>query len=1172
MAAFEPTDAQKRAIEARDKTVLISAGAGSGKTKVLTERLMSFVAPEAKNGEAYTGGADIDSFIVITYTNPAAGELRGRIMAELSKAAGEHPDSRHLQRQTALCRRAHIGTIHHLCAMIIRENGHISGISPDFKILSDERADAMKAAALEKVLESAYGSMDKQEDFEDLVNTVGIGRDDSALAETVLRLYDKMQSQPYPRLWAERILSDMETPFTDAAQTLWGQEIISEASHAVAAWEKKINALLGEMHSDEKIFEKYSPAIEELSGWLGGFRQALGEGWEAARDYRPLELQRFGIVRGEYDAELKDLVKNTRDSCKKQMQKIHQDQFSLSSADLAKEIRLSLPAMRALTELAMALDSEFADAKRAAGVLDYSDLEHQAVKLLINEDGTATYLAGEISRRYTEVMVDEFQDVSTVQETLFKAISDGGRKLFMVGDVKQSIYGFRLANPKLFTKWYNFCADAANPDSELVLMQENFRSRKEIVNCVNRFFRLCMSQRLGIVNYDEDAELKYSAAGYTGDVPEPELILCRMPEGEKKKREYEAETVAARIAQLLEGKYQISDKKGGTRDVRPGDIAILLRTANAVGGIYRAALERRGIPVTAGQSGEFFEREEVVFMLSMLKAMDNPHGDISLIAALRSPMFGFSADELSEVRAGKDGGDYYSALLAAAENGGRAKAFTDKFDALRSAAAGLPADRLIWKICDETDLLASCSAMADGEQRMANLMQLVNLASAAENDGYRGVHSLVRYFEQLAAKKNTAQANLGSESCVRIMSVHKSKGLQFPIVFLSDTAHQFNDRDQKDTVLVHPELGLGPKAVDRQLKVTYCTMARNAIKLRLRRESLSEEIRLLYVAMTRAEERLFITGVCADADDIREKAKAAVALEKGGLSAQTLSECSCYLAWMLRAQAAAAEKPFNVTVSASLPEVQAAENRAPAASAEAEERIYRQLEAKLSYVYPHSAAAHLPSKVTATELKDFTAPEDTDAASVLPKAKSSFTMPDFAKAGRAPSGTERGIATHLALQHIDISALHSMEDVTREISRLREMKFISQRQAQCVNPQAIYELFTSPLGGKIRRAEKIHREFRFSVLCASEDLWLTAGEETLLQGVVDCAIEEQGQLVIIDYKTDYVQTPEELAAKAQHYSGQVKAYALALGRIFDMPVKETVLYFLSCGKSVSIKV
>jgi len=1162
MAEFRGTASQEAAVRAKGSAVLVSAGAGSGKTRVLTERLMSYLTdPEQP--------ADLDRFLIITFTRAAAGELRSRILEELSAALAADPGNARLRRQSALCRRAQIGTIHSFCASLLREYSHLTGLSPDFGILDEERAAAMQASALEKVLDAWYDRPEEHPDFLLLADTVGAGRDDRRLAELVLELYEKMQCHARPDQWAARQVGLLRAPAADAGDTPWGKEILEQAAERAAYWSGELERLFGRMRAEKKILDAYGPSLSETAAALRELQRCLALGWDRARACLPIPFPRLASLRNSPDAELSETVKSRRDACKKAMAALS-DELYAASGTLLAEMALTAPAMCALLELTLSFERQFAADKRRASVVDYADLEHLAARLLTEEDGSPSALAEQVAGRYTEIMVDEYQDVSLVQDAIFRAVSRDGRNLFLVGDVKQSIYRFRLADPSIFMdKYLRFRdADQAQPgEPRRILLRENFRSRPEILEAANCVFRRCMTRRLGDVDYDGNAALR-SGVPFEGAGCLPELLLLELPkaaddEEAPEKTALEAELAAREILRLVESGATVTDRFG-TRPIGFGDVAILLRAANTTSGVYRRVLTQRGIPVASGQGGGYFQSVEISTAMSMLAVIDNPHQDIPLIAVLRSPVFGFSADELSAVRAAERNADFFTALQAAAEKGGKAADFLRRLNALRALAADLPVEELIWRLLGELDLLAVCSAMSDGEQRRANLMALAELSRRFESGGYRGLHRFVLWLRRMAERGEEPSVGGPGAGAVQILSVHKSKGLEFPVVFLCDTARRFNRQDSRETVLVHRELGLGPKVTDLQRRVEYPTLARSAIRLRLEREMLSEEMRLLYVAMTRAKERLYLTAAMKKPEETVDRLRRSLPI-----TPQTLAECASPAEWLISAALADGETHLRLRLCGADIRTEPGE-AAGTAEESADPWVAAELERRLGFRYPHAEAEELPSKLTATELKGRAA-EDEDAQALMPRGHKEFRLPDFLRKDRPLTGAQRGTATHLVLQYMDLAAAGSLAQIEAEVERLRQRRVLSDAEAEAVDAGAIEKLFTSPLGRRMLAAPEREREFKFSLLCdASEFFGRAAGEQILLQGVVDCCLLEADGLVIIDYKTDAVRSDSEIAARSRWYAGQLRAYARAMSRIFGRPVKECVLYFLTPGRAVSL--
>lgn len=1158
MSEFKPTQSQNNAIVTRDRAVLVSAAAGSGKTKVLTERLLARIMDEENP-------ADVDSFLIITFTKAAAAELRSRIMDEIAARLANDPDNKNLRRQSALCQRAQIGTIDSFCANLLRENCQAAELSPEFRVIEEDRSSIIKANVIEKVMEAAYENID--DDFRLLTDTVGAGRDDTALAKLTVSLYDKMQSHAEPDKWAQSMIDALEENRDDVSETPWGREILSSVKRSTLFWAERMERLALETAEDKKILAAYGASLEGTAASLRSFSSALDGGWDKARSALPIEFPRFGTLRKTENPELAEHVKAVRDACKKSCEKL-EDTLSESSEKLLADMKKTAPSMRALLKLTMKFEAAYSAEKRRRSELDFSDLEHMAYRLLTRRGDVAESM----SRRFTEIMVDEYQDVNAVQDAIFRALSRNGENLFMVGDVKQSIYRFRLADPTIFTEKYNNFADldaTAGNEPVRIMLQENFRSRNEVLTAANHVFRTCMSTELGELEYDKNAELK-CGADYEGSVPVPELMLLELPlaeDGEAvDKRGEEAAMVAKKIRSLIEAGTPVTDH-GVVRPARYGDVAILMRSANSAGDTYRRALIAEGVPVLNGQGGSFFSSVEISGFMSLLAVIDNPHQDVPLISALRSPVFGFNADELSEIRAADKNSDFYTALIKRGEADERCAEFIEKLQSFREYAADMELGALIWRLFDETDAFAVYSAMRDGDSRCENLRLMLGYAKRFEATGYRGLHRFVEWMNKLYERGEEPDRG-GSGNAVQIMTVHKSKGLEFPIVFLCDTARKFNTQDTTASVLVHPELGLGCKVCDLERGIAYPGLARNAIRLRSMRELLSEEMRLLYVALTRAKEYLFMTAALKNPE---KELQGLMPYVTKPMAAEMLMKASNPAVWLMYAVLADTENCIKLSIchSEAAEEAEAAEAEEVCAAADPE--LLEKLRNNLGFRYARAAAEALPSKVTATEMKRYDAP-DAEAMPVVRGGHGEFRSPDFLRAEKPLSGAEKGTATHMVLQFIDYAKTGSIAEIKAEIERLRACKFISDRQAEAVNANAIYKLFSSEIGARIRNADSLRREFKFSLLCPAEDFFDGGeGEKVLLQGVMDCCIEENGELTVIDYKTDRVRG-DALLQRAELYKGQLRAYAIAAQRITGKPVKECVLYFLDAGESTAVSV
>ncbi len=1175
MSRINLTPEQENAVNARGSSLLVSAAAGSGKTRVLTERLMSYVTD--KNDPK-----DISSFLIITYTRASAAELRSRILNELSLRCAAEPQNRRLRRQSTLCYRAQIGTIHSFCTAILREYCHKLGLTPDFRVGDDDKCVQLKEKALEKALDAAYENLGENPGFAALVESVGAGRDDSRLAKTVLDFNEKIQSHPYPEKWAfEQLMLLDVSGLSDAGETVWGRELMESAKQTALFWSSRLETLWFSLNADKNenspIIDAYGESICETLDSLREFIRALELGWDRAASALPISFPRFKPLKNYPFEERKAALTSARESCKKAADGLCAV-FDSSSEKLLRELNTTAPAMRALILLTLEFDRLYSTEKRRHNLLDFSDLEHFAVKLLCDsETGEPTETALEISKRFTEIMVDEYQDVNAVQDLLFRCVSRNGQNIFMVGDIKQSIYRFRLADPSIFiNKYMNFKDFSPEADTEpkRILLRSNFRSDSNILGACNHVFSNTMSESLGEIRYDENSSLM-PPVGAPPPRGKTELAILRMPQaedGEERpdKTYLEAKMVAGRIKSLVQNHETIMEN-GQERPVRYGDIAILLRSPNSAGASFRRALFEEGIPVSAEQGGGFFLAPEILIVRALLSVIDNPHRDIPLAAVLSSPVFGFSADELSLIRSAQRSGDFFGALEKASEQNEKCARFLETLSLLRALSCDIGVYELICLIYDRLELTALCAATGTGALGSENLMLLLEYAAKFEENGYRGLFDFLKQLKRMEERGEEPAVGIsGGGDAVSIMSIHKSKGLEFPVVFLANTSRIFNKMDLRQPVLIHPVLGLGCKLTDTERGLEYPTLARRAVASRLNAELLSEEMRVLYVAMTRAKERLYISCAAKDPEALQNKLKENLS---SPISPELLKAVPSMAGWLLSAALIENGGLISIAVEDVSSTDETHEDSSvlplPALPLPSEEEL-EELKRTLDWSYPYQSISKLPSKLTATTLPQ--EEPDSDAQTLIKERGGIFRLPDFAADSRPVTASERGSATHIVMQFIDFDRTGSLPEIEDEIVRIRGLGQLTDRQAGAVDRASILNFFASETGARIKSAERVHRELRFSLLCPADEFFEnTENESIMLQGVVDCCIENRGTLTVIDYKTDYV-TAETLPELTRRYEKQLSAYAYAMSRIFEKPVSSCLLCFLRAGLVSEIEI
>ena len=1180
MAEIRLTPQQQRAVDDRGGSLLVSAAAGSGKTKVLVERLFSYMEQEH---------CHVDDFLIITYTKAAASELRGKIAAELSRRVADHPDDAHLRRQMFRVYQADIKTVDAFCAALLRQNVHLlptvegRSLTPDFRVLDEQEAELLRVRVLQQVLEEFYVRLEQGDDrCQLLAETLGAGRDDRALEELVLELHGKIQSHPYPIRWLRQVGTMWEHLPDDLADSAYGRIIMEDTVRRADFWAARLRREAEDLRDDPAIFDCYGLQFLRAADSLAQYASAAADGWGAMGAVTPV-FENLKAVKGAENAARKDMAKAVWDRCKADVKKMTAV-YQVDSGDYLDDLRLMAPAMLALIDLTDRFAAAYQAEKVRRNAIDFSDQEHYAISILVDEQGAPTELAQQVAARYREVMVDEYQDTNEVQNCIFRAISDGERRLFAVGDVKQSIYRFRLADPTIFLRKYLAYRDAAEAEEgepRRVLLQSNFRSRPQILDASNFIFAGIMSVQLGEMDYGDDEKLYYGADYYlprTDTDTEFHLVSVVNTEEETFDRtEVEARFVARRIRQLLDEGYPVQE--GDTlRPVRPEDIVILMRSPRARLKAYAAAMARENIPFSAEEDEDFFSAVEIAVMLSLLQIIDNPRQDVPLIAVLRSPLFGFTPDDLARIRALQPSGDYYEALCR--DDAPATLAFRATLDALREAARDLPVDRLLWQLYSDCHALAVFGAMADGEQRKNNLIALFTYAGQMAGTGKGGLFDFITYVHGLLERDHVpAISARQSGGGVRLMSIHKSKGLEFPVVILADLHKDFNMVDLRRPVLVHPELGLGTECVDRERRIRYDSVSKTAMAMQMERESKSEEMRILYVAMTRAKEKLILVDCMKYA---RKRIRDLAALASYPVEAEVVGSAKCLGDWVLLPLLCAAQaEPIRRWAEVEMPapvsldgwEIHVWENPvSDIAEREGEIRPVAETPfdpALLERQYGNERATVIPTKVTATQLKGREKDEEIAEGAPSPHRVPSFEKPRFLQREKKLSAAERGTAMHLVMQYLDFSAADETA-VAEQVAALADHHLITNEQAEAVDCAAIAAFLASPLARRIAAAETVYREYRFALLMPAAIYDRDADdEEMLLQGVVDCAFDTPEGLVIVDFKTDRIRPGEE-SERARTYRPQLEAYAAALSRVLERPVAEKILYFFATGRKYSL--
>ena len=1164
------TPQQEQAVHNRGGRLLVSAAAGSGKTKVLIDRLMTYLTDP-------NDPANLDEFLMITYTKAAAAELRGKIARKLSEKIAQEPEKTHLQRQMQRLYLAKISTVHGFCGDILREYAYRLDIPADFRVADENECREIRDRVLEDLLNRAYESEDAPE-FRTFIESQGLGRDDRLVPQIIEKVYDSARCHLNPQGWLRECLRLLETEGTqDAAQTLWGKSLMDDLDEYLESQISVFRQCLRQMEGCGGL-EKPILNISDTLHQLEALRKKTT--WDEIVAGREMDYGRLVFPKKSADPELAERVKAARNACKAGLEKKLRG-FADDSARILADLRQSAEGARGLVWLVEQFSQDYRRAKRSRRILDFSDLEQYALDLLVGKSrGTPTTAAAEIGSRFREILVDEYQDSNAVQDAIFDALSRKRRNCFLVGDVKQSIYQFRLADPGIFLEKYKeyVSPEKAQPgEGRKVLLSHNFRSGAEVIEGVNQVFTACMTPKVGGLYYTEAEALREGVPH--GRLPDPGVELYALETVSDTYAE-EAAFAAGRIQEMLENGTLVRDKES-LRPVRPEDIVILLRSPGSAAGYFQRALESRGIRCATGAGTDLLQTREVETLRSLLQAVQNPRQDIPLLSILASPVFGFTADDLAKIRAGQTKGSFYDALLDSQEP--KAAEFLRVLNVLRREARYSTLTGLLEKTLAQTRMDSLFAAMPGGETRTENLQTFFQYACDFENGTHRSLAAFLDHLDRMQERGLVVTGGAGGD-CVSIMSIHKSKGLEFPVVFLCNLSRRFNQEDLRAQILCDKELGLGLSAVDRKTRVRYPSLAKRAIAVRMAAQSISEEMRVLYVAMTRAKDRLVMTY----ASQTLEKDLRTIALRRDFDGGELLCrEADCMGDWVLLAAIGRIEagalhaiggRPETLTHGECLwrmeaPKPQEPETQAgievPKETASMPEGVEEELKAALSFRYSHTAATRTPSKQTATGRKG--RQKDAEAAESAGNVKTlerNWRQPDFLS--RQASGKTYGSAMHAALQYIRYEDCGSSEAVSQEIQRLVDGRFLTQEQGSLVRCDQLARFFQSEIGEKLRSGTRYLREFKFSILDEGRHYGEGLEEEqVLLQGVVDCALLEEDGITILDFKTDRV-TEETVAAAADRYRLQVETYAEALTRIYEMPVKARLLYFFSLDRFVEV--
>ncbi len=1193
------TKEQEQAIWARNSNLLVAAAAGSGKTAVLVERIIQLISRDKVN---------IDRLLIVTFTNAAAGEMRERISAAIvAQLDAEIENAEHLRQQLQFLNQTSISTLHAFCTELVREHFYLLDIDPKFRIGDSAECELLKLEAVEEILEAAYEK--GNEAFLGVIERFGNSKYDTPVQELVLRIYEFIQSKPDPQGWLQEKTLDFQLTEEELMQSLWVRTLCQDLAIQIKGAQELFHQAIFLIDQDSGL-EGYRQALLDDLQLIKELQAGLGQGLSALFEcLQSSSHSRLGRVSKDADSNLQEQIKELRDEGKKLIQTIHATTVTKSLQEYAQDLNELYPYMQAMADLVFAFAECYQEKKADKGILDFNDLEHYALSVLAHPQVAQAYQA-----KYLYVFVDEYQDSNLVQETLLNYIKREDN-LFLVGDVKQSIYRFRLADPSLFIEKYQrfkFEAEALNRRIDL---GKNFRSRAEIIDGVNYIFKQIMSPELGEIDYDQPAYLNYGCLMEDVEDASIEILLIEKDQEllelaedaeELNDIEVEARFVVRRIKALL-GQSIYDPRMKSVRPIEYRDIVILMRSTQRRATSFLEILSEQAIPAYADVNNGYFEALEVEMFINLLRIIDNKRQDIPLLSVMRSPMGGFAVEELISIRVESQAATYFEAVeeyMATHVDELQAKltAFILRLQQWKDQARYIPIDELIWKLLLESGYYYYVGAMPGGVQRQANLRILFDRARQFQVTALKGLFNFIKFVDKL----KTSSGDMGmarvlgeNDNVVRIMSIHKSKGLEFPVVILAGMGKQFNLSDSNANILFHKDLGIGPRYVDPEARIISETIARLAMKSQIKMENLSEEMRILYVALTRPINKLILVASLKNLPRLTQKwskllgpfnlGKARTIMDWVGPvlmrhpDGEILRDLvgigpdweEIYpddyrrqieiLSPAMRGPQAQIQKDNQATFLNKL------QNFSPEASSSARDLINH----RLNWQYPHQAAEKIPSKLSVSGIKKMQSGKWTPN---IPEPPSLLEGPEFilqeeqAGLSQQLSGAERGTVMHFVMQHLDLTNIGSQTAIKEQLDLMLVNELLRAEEIDSVQVGKVMRFFQSELGQRILKSANVYREVPFNMVIKARDVLeglVESDEELLIQGVIDLYFREGDELVLVDYKTDYI-SPENRSGLIQQYSIQLQLYQTALERILGQEVKESYLYLFHTEEKVRL--
>ncbi len=1223
------TKEQEQAIYEKNTNILVAAAAGSGKTAVLVERIINKIINE---------NIDIDKLLVVTFTNAAASEMRERVLNAIYEKLENDSENQNLQRQITLLNKASICTIDSFCLDVVRNHFYeLDNVSPNFRIGDTTEIELLKQEIIEEIFEKKYEEEDK--DFNTLINTYTSYRDDTPLKEIILKIYNYIQSNPFPEKWLnEKIemfnLEGKKEEYSDFSNTVWGEELLKEVEEELIDDITALQDIEDSLSFDPEL-NKFWQTIRSDIDMLQTLKNNL-DNWDRAYEISK-NINFVTWPRKKIESSIKEEAKIIRDDVKKKLNKVINKILICDSDEAKQDIQDMYNVLDKLKYVILEFQEEFSKRKRERNIVDFNDIEHFALKILLKETEEGkiepTDVAKKYKEKYIEMAIDEYQDSNLVQEYILNAVSKGDN-IFMVGDVKQSIYKFRQAMPELFLdkyKNYKKIEDKKQEDNLKIKLFKNFRSRENVLKFTNLIFQDIMSNLLGDIEYNQEEYLNLGA-----QYPEEkqnlntEINIIDLKENEEEQSnvstedlnesveneeqqeriediELEARFVANKIKEIVQNKYQIWDaKKDKYRDIKYKDIVVLLRSTSNIAPIFEQEIIRLDMPVFSDSSQEYLDSIEIQTIMSLLKIIDNPMQDIPLVTVLRSNIGKFTDDELVEIRLSDKYENYYTCMKKAKLDVNpklkdKIQRFFESIEEWRKEQEYLSLDELIWKIYIDTGYYNYVGLMPNGALRQANLKMLFQRAKQYESSNFKGLYNFINFIEKLRLSSGDLGAAklIGeNDNVIRIMSIHKSKGLEFPVVFLSSTGKQFNLMDLNQNILLHQEMGIGVKYINYERQVQYDTLTKTAMRNKILVETLSEEMRILYVALTRAKEKLFIIGLSKDYEKEAENIEKQICrypkyLDK--INPILVKKYKRYLDWIMlvynyEKETAKSFVDFNIYKKKELldsfedikkEEIDAKEFLE---KQDVDNDKIKKIEEILNWSYDYELSTTIPTKTSVTKIKQMQNEEtvettldnylidvEKDEENKEKIQENNLPKPQFLRKEDDDKITsaQKGTLVHLCLQKLNEKQEYTLQEIKDLINELELKQIITNKEARSISIYKILAFTKSTIWKELRKAKTVEKEKPFYINILAKEIYNQEVEEDILvQGIIDLYyINENDKLVLVDYKTDYVEKgkDEELLNK---YRKQLDLYKRALESALNRKVDKVYIYSVYLEKEI----